>query len=160
MEHVILIVGPHGAGKTTAVKAASVSPVVSADSFDFGRFETPDGEEFGLFAVSAKDVVANGLRTLAVGVIVLIDGTARDATAALAQHLNPLQVHAWNHTLIVGVTHTDVAASPGIDTARLLHSRASVPIIEVDVRDRLQASILLQMLLARIAANRMREHAD
>jgi signal recognition particle receptor subunit beta len=162
MEELILIVGPTGAGKATAITTIADEPAVSTQALHCGRVELSAGRRIGLCALQANTESSYDLRSRALGIIVLVDGRAADARASAAHYVDQYRTHAGNHTLVVGVTQTGALSGRGLSvpTARLLQMRSSIPVLEVDVHDKLQMSILLRLVLDRAEASHTQCHAD
>ena len=162
MRPLVLIVGPAGAGKTTAVKAVSIHPVASADALDHGRFELPDGRKVCLCALPAQHLAVHDLRLQAVGVVVLCDGMAAGATSDLAHYVNRFRDQVNDHTLVVGITRTDSKGGAVLNSisTKLAQLGANIPVLEVDARDGLQVAILLRILMDRVAARWTRDRAE
>lgn len=160
MEELILIVGPAGAGKTTAVTTVCDTPAGSTCAAH-GCFELPGGKPIGLCALAANTVPSHDLRSRASGIVVLVDGRAADAPVSVARYAAQYRTHVGNHTLVVGITQTAVPGQGlSLRTARLLQMRSTIPIVEIDVHDKLQMSVLLRLLLDRAEAWRTQHLAD
>lgn len=165
----IVVTGPVGSGKTTAITAISDRPPLSTDeiatdevalrkkhttvAFDFGVVELGNGDEVHLYGTPGQerfdfmwDVVSTG----AVGVIILLDCTMPAAPEVLGQFVSAFSTLIRETALVVGLSHTDLV--PSVDLAPFHAVLASegihAPVLSVDPRSRRDVAIALESLLA------------
>jgi signal recognition particle receptor subunit beta len=170
-EYKIIISGPMGAGKTTALAAVSDSPPVRTDvrnsdrgeadkdtttvAMDYGDVQLGDGDVLRLYGTPGQErfgfmrgILARG----ALGIVLLIDASRADPVADLLQFFEGFGLAAQDRPFVVGVTKTDRCADAAalISTLqdRLLQRGAIVPCFACDVRDAAQVRLLLGALLA------------
>jgi uncharacterized protein len=169
-EHKILFTGSMGAGKTTAINAISEIPTVNTDvsnsdvsvdkpfttvGLDFGELTLANGDKLRLFGTPGQvrfafmwEILARG----AIGVVVLIDNRSKDPAADLAMYLTHFRETILNTACVIGVGRTDTHPLPSIDTlAATAHSLGVLcPIFPVDVRDRAQVLMLMDLLVTQL----------
>lgn len=165
----IVVTGPVGSGKTTAIASISDRPPLSTDevatdevalrkplttvALDFGVVELGNGEEVHLYGTPGQerfnfmwDVLATG----AVGVLILLDCTMPSPTAALNQFVTAFSELIQRTAVVVGLSHTDLL--PAIDTAPfhavLADHGLVAPVLSVDPRSRRDVATALEALLA------------
>jgi signal recognition particle receptor subunit beta len=156
IEHVILVAGPIGAGKSTAIGSISDIPVVTTESLgavamDYGQVRLTDGELVRLYGVPGHarfDSTWSTIEARAEGMVLLLDHAAHDPLADLDRFLDRFRALCRRHTVVIGITRTDVAAKLDIDAYyRRLHERhENIPIFEIDARDRTQVLVLVTTL--------------
>lgn len=170
-EYKIIVSGPMGAGKTTALSAVSDAPPVRTDvrntdraeadkdtttvALDYGDvhlgdddvlrlYGTPGQERFGFM----RQILARG----ALGIVLLIDASRADPVGDLVQFFHGFGLDAQPRPFVVGVTKGDLCADVGALTWSLQDQLnalgAVVPCFQCDVRDREQVRVLLGALLA------------
>ena len=170
--HKLIIAGPVGAGKTTAVVTLSdIEPVkteakatdmtrerkpATTVAMDFGIMELEGGERLHIYGTPGQerfdfmwDILARG----AVGLILLIDNSRKDAFKDLDFFIDAYSSLIARAKLAIGVTHTDRAPCPTIaEYQRHIATRyrelpLRVPVFAVDPRSRRDLAILVQALL-------------
>ena len=164
----IVVTGPMGAGKTTAIRAVGDGVMVSTEvplsdgavdgkaattvGLDYGICPLPEGRMLKLFGTPGQerfkfmwDILAGG----AFGLIVLADNRRSDPVGEVAAHLTAFVPRLAAPRAVVGVGWLDAPSSPGLDDYCLgLQSRGfDVPVIDVDVRRVADVQLLLSVLL-------------
>lgn len=169
----IVLFGPMGIGKTTALRTLCGDGVVDCEAenldtaqhgkatttvgADFGVLELGDGEALHLYGSPGQarfGFMRQWLLSLALGALVLTDlglPSALDDTEAL---LREIAEHAPGAVALVLVARP--ATTPDIQTfARALAERVGlvVPVLPVDVRERAQLIGALDLLVALLPDN-------
>ena len=168
LEHVILFAGPMGAGKTTAIATLSDIPMITTEAanndpdahakvmttvaMDYGQITMADGEVVRLYGVPGQDrfdFMWRIFETRAVGLMLLLDATAKNPIADLDHFLDKFRELVKRGAVVVGITQTDVAGSKDLEPyyARLRERRQFMPVYEVDARDRNQMIVMLSSLV-------------
>ena len=93
----------------------------------------------------------------AIGMIILIDNSCPDPRADLKMYLDAFAKYLANIPCVIGVGRMDTHPHPNIDEyADLLALRnLPLPVIDVDVRQREDVILMIDMLLAQIEVNMM-----
>jgi signal recognition particle receptor subunit beta len=171
-EYKILFTGTMGAGKTTAIASISeVAPIVTdvANSdlglgkalttvgLDFGQITLDTGDRLRLFGTPGQarfEFMWKILVKNAIGLIILTDNSRPDPTADLAVYLDGFAADLDEIPCVIGVGRMETHESPSIDDyaqALVRHGRV-IPIVQVDVRQRSDVMMLIEILLAQIEA--------
>lgn len=174
-EHKIIFTGTMGAGKTTAIAAVSeVAPIVtdvtnndsSVDKamttvgFDYGQLTLDNGDRLRLFGTPGQarfrfvwPVVARG----ALGLIILIDNSQPDPLADLKVYLEGFSQELESLPCVVGVGRTETHALPDLQAyADAVEKQGYVfPVLAVDVRQRDDVVLLIDVLLSQLEADLM-----
>ncbi|MEN9479887.1 MAG: hypothetical protein RLZZ298_1282 [Pseudomonadota bacterium] len=165
----IIFTGPVGSGKTTAVATLSdITPVktdcMATDMTGLRKAETTVAMDYGRVNLSADvavhlygtpgqerfDFMWEILVGGGIGLVLLIDNTRSDPFVDLRFFINAFGKFIAETGLVIGVTMTDLAATPGIaDYHRELRSLGlkAIPVFEVDTRKRKDVSLLVEALL-------------
>ncbi len=171
--HKIVLTGPMGAGKTTAIRTLSEIAPISTDvdsndrsestkdtttvGFDYGEFRLEDGTLVRLFGTPGQErfdfmwrVLAEG----ALGVILLLDDRRPDVSADALGFLQAFPEQTRDGHCVVGIGRFGRPVAPDVDrVARHLADHGyRIPVVEVDVRQRDDARLLLSILVAQIEA--------
>lgn len=164
----IVVTGPVGAGKTTAIAAVSdIEPVTTDEAatdetaakkphttvaLDFGLVHLDDGAEVHLYGTPGQerfDFMWELLVDGALGVVTLVDGTMPDAAGQLAAFVDAFDAYG-RRPVAVGVTHTDLV--PGFDLEplhRTLEDRGiAAPVLSIDPRDPADVGLLIEALVS------------
>ncbi len=167
----IVLFGPMGIGKSTAIRTLCGSAMVDCDvenldkashakatttvGADFGVIELGDGQRLRIYGSPGQErfsFMRNYLMSVAIGAIVMVDIGAGDAlahTAALLQELEALPTSP-----MVMVVIARAAADADIDFfCDQLAQRVgwAVPAIAADVREREQMLNVLQVLITMLS---------
>ena len=179
-EHVILIAGPMGAGKTTAVRALSEIEVVSTEvansettivdkptttvALDYGEISLGEDERIRLYGAPGQDRFEFMWRILADradGLLLLVDNDGPDPLERFERYLEAFAPLVARSAVVVGITRMDVGGETrlGDYAARAAERGGAVPIpvLSVDPREREQMRTLL---LALVASIEMRARAE
>jgi signal recognition particle receptor subunit beta len=172
-EYIVLVAGPMGAGKTTAIAALSEIPVVRTEAqntdlernakatttvaLDYGEITLPDGGKVRLYGVPGQerfDFMWRILEKRALGLILLIDNAAVDPLADLRHFLQAFAEIDRRGALVIGVTRCDVAMQPDADAyyAQLRQLDRMLPVFQIDGREPAQVRALLGTLVALVEA--------
>jgi signal recognition particle receptor subunit beta len=180
-DHDILIAGPKGAGKTTAIRSMSdIEPISTEPShagedasgntggafaLEYGQLTLRGGETLRLFGTPAQDrldaaweIFARG----ALGVIILIDHSRQDAEEHLGLYLEAFEDIIRRTSGVVGLTHLDLAfgKSPEPYYARLEQKGLVLPVLPVDPRRCESVAGLIDALLTILEARLDEAEAD
>lgn len=164
----ILISGPVGAGKSTAIGTLSDTPVVATEelasdetrdlkqnttvAMDYGVLKIPGGDAVHLYGTPGQDrfdymweVLAEG----ALGLILLVGNNNPDPMGFLDNFIKAFDDLISRTGLAVGITNTDRKAEPRLSDyqAFMMERNLKHPVFLVDARDRKDMQILLQALL-------------
>ena len=172
-EYVVLVAGPMGAGKTTAISTLSEIPVVSTDAvntdlernakatttvaLDYGEISLGDGEKVRLYGVPGQerfDFMWRILEKRALGLLLLVDAAARDPLGDLDYYLSAFKALGQRGAIVVGVTRRDLQPEPPIATynAKLAQLGYLLPVFAVDARHPAQVRTMLSALVAMVEA--------
>lgn len=164
----IIISGPVGAGKSTAVKTLSDIDVVDTDkkasddiqamkmnttvAMDYGLLNISNEERVHLYGTPGQerfdfmwDILSQG----GLGLILLVSNTQANPCEDLRFFLKAFGEFIGKTKVVVGVTQTDMQASPTIDDYHdaLGDMIKSIPVFEVDARSRDDLIMLVEALL-------------
>ena len=172
-EYVILVAGPMGAGKTTAIAALSEIPVISTDAgntdlarnakatttvaLDYGEITLGDGDKVRLYGVPGQerfDFMWRILERRALGLLLLIDSASHDPLGDLEFYLTAFQSLGQRGAIVVGVTRRDLKPAPSIAAynAKLAQLGYLLPVFAVDARASAQVRTMLSTLVAMVEA--------
>lgn len=172
-EYIVLVAGPMGAGKTTAISALSEIPVVRTEAvntdlernakatttvaLDYGEITLGDGDKVRLYGVPGQDRFDFMWRILekrALGLMLLLDNAAPDPLSDLERYLHSFQSLGERGALVIGVTRRDVSNTPPMEAyhARLAQLRRVLPVFTVDARNPAQVQTMLGALVAMVEA--------
>lgn len=172
-EYKILITGPMGVGKTTAIRAVSTFMPVSTEAqnldragadkdtttvaMDYGEVELDGGDRLRIYGTPGQarfEFMWKVLGEGALGVVILIDNSRADPLGDFAQLLDAFAQLIRDSAAVVGVTRLREHPAPAIGLySKVLHHRElSVPVFSVDGRRREDVLMLLDALLHQIEA--------
>jgi signal recognition particle receptor subunit beta len=164
----IIMSGPVGAGKTTAIGSVSDVEPVTTDfrasddlaeikksttvAMDYGVLNLDSGERVHLYGTPGQDrfdfmweILSEG----AIGLILLVTNTRPDPLGDLRFFLDAFGSLISSTRLAVGVTGMDVQRNPPLTEHRrvLLERGLRHPVFEVDARSQQDVVMLIQALL-------------
>lgn len=168
----ILISGPPGAGKTTAIRCVSEIAPVSTDvrntddtldkalttaGMDYGELTLDNGEKLYLYGTPGQerfDFMWRILSRGALGVILLIDNSRSDPLADLDTYVQGLSDVLRSTACVVAVCRMQEYTAPDLDSFAVhLQSRGLLcPVVPADVRNPQQVVALIELLLLQIEA--------
>ena len=175
MEPKIVFTGPPGAGKTTAIAAISdtapvVTDVVNHDAglakarttvgMDYGSVALDGGEQVRLFGTPGQerfDFLWPILVKDALGLAILIDNSRADPLADLRVFLKSLAPELPKLACVVGIGRLGTHPSPSLDDFADAMATAGwvFPVLPVDVRERDDVLMLIDLMLAQAQARNM-----
>ncbi len=166
----IIFAGPVGAGKTTAVTAASDIPPVRTDAaasdevralkpnttvaMDYGAMKLADGSTIHLYGTPGQqrfDFMWEILTEGGIALLLMIDNSRGDPLKELRFYLGAFSGFIRKTAVAIGVTHVDLAATPRLSDYRQELDRAGfgcVPVFEVDARSRRDVCLLIEAVLS------------
>jgi uncharacterized protein len=166
--HKIIIAGPVGAGKTTAVSALSDIEPLKTDAratdmtalrkhtttvaMDYGRLDLDGGEHVHIYGTPGQerfDFMWEILCEGSIGLVLLVNNNRPAPMKDLTFFLESFSKLIKGTRFVVGVTHMDEAAQPDIpDYHRALFEQGwNVPVFEVDARSEADMRVLVKALL-------------
>lgn len=168
----IIFAGPVGAGKTTAVSAASDIPPVRTDAaasddvreikpnttvaLDYGAMKLADGSTIHLYGTPGQerfDFMWEILTEGGIALILLIDNARGDPLKELRFYLGAFSGFIRKTAVAIGVTHMDLRAAPRLADYQAELDKAGfgcVPVFEVDARERRDVCLLIEAVLSAI----------
>ena len=168
----IIFAGPVGAGKTTAVSAASDIPPVRTDAaasddvreikpnttvaLDYGAMKLADGSTIHLYGTPGQerfDFMWEILTEGGIALILLIDNARGDPLKELRFYLGAFSGFIRKTAVAIGVTHMDLGAAPRLADYQAELDKAGfgcVPVFEVDARERRDVCLLIEAVLSAI----------
>ncbi len=169
-EYKLLITGPMGAGKTTAIAAISDVPPIVTDvqnndtsvakdrttvGMDFGELALENGDTLRIYGTPGQErfdfmweILAKG----AIGLIVLTDNSTPDPVADLQLYLESFSTLIARTACVIGVGRSESHPAPSIDELSIAAQAKGVvcPIVPVDARERDQVLLLVDLLLTQL----------
>ncbi len=164
----IIISGPVGAGKSTAIGTLSDIPVVvtkelatdetkgmkqgATEAMDYGILKIPHGEVVHLYGTRGQerfDYMREALAEGVLGLILLISNADADPFQSLDGFLKAYENLISRTAVAVGITYMDKAPMPGIADYQkyMIDHDLKYPIFQVDARNIKDLQVLLQALL-------------
>lgn len=158
----LLLVGPKGVGKSTAIaavanrvpsqRAASLGIEVAAP-LAIGEVHLADGRAARLYGVPEQDFADYRLEILARdahGLVFLIDQRDANALAQLNDYLDRFSFHLQHCPAVVAVTHSEAVAGKPLARyhALLAERELNYPVFPIDAREPDDVLLLVQALLA------------
>lgn len=167
----IVLAGPMGAGKTTAIRAISEIEPIDTEAFntererfdkvgttvamDYGELTISDDEKLMLYGAPGQErfdfmwpILAKG----ALGILLLINNAAPDPLDDLVYYATRFRAAIAQSVLVVGVGRTEQNATPslGDHADRLAALGIFCPVLAVDVRRQDDVLLLMDALLTQI----------
>lgn len=168
--HKLIFGGPVGAGKTTAIGAASDIPPLRTEApilggpgqskpftgavLDYGAMTLGDGCTLHLYGTPGRerfDFMWELLTEDALALILLIDNSRPDALDQLHFHLGAFSRFIRDTALSVGITHCDLGGGLTLDDYQAELEGAGfgcVPVFVVDPRCRRDVCLLIEAALS------------
>ncbi len=170
VEHKIIFTGTMSAGKTTAIQAVSEIPAVSTDvtnsdprlgkekttvALDYGEVSLGEHERLRLYGTPGQErfnfmwkILAKG----ALGLIILIDHSIEDPLSDLQLYLTNFSELIKNTACVVGISKMNESKAPSLESYIDVLQRNAVvcPVIPVDVREKQQVLLILDLLLTQL----------
>lgn len=167
-EHKIVLAGPTGAGKTTAIRSVSEITPVSTEAYasdevakqkntttvalDYGELSLSELEVLRLYGTPGQErfshmwsMLCNG----ALGVIFLFDNSRPDPLADMDFYLEKFAPYTQGQQMVIGVTRNQLDSGPDVDDyyARLQQRGWLIPVMSVDTREGADVLMLLDTLM-------------
>lgn len=171
-EYKIIFTGTTGAGKTTAIAAVSDIPPVNTDvvnndtaykkekttvGFDYGEVSISDTERLRLYGTPGQERFGFMWKVLgrgALGVILLIDYSRPQPLEDLKLYTSNFMEIIEQSACVIGISKVTDESLLSVDNFAdyLLTKGIICPIVPVDVRDKKQVLLLLDILLTQLEA--------
>lgn len=174
MQHKFKIVfsGTMGAGKTQAISSLSDIPVVSTEAkntdietnakalttvgMDYGELKLSNGQTIGLFGTPGQErfnFIWSILSEGALGVVILVDHSAKDALADLKEYLETFKGF-YQGRIVIGVSRVDVKPERPFSIYQdwLEANDINIPVYPVDMRKREDVLLLVETIVASLEA--------
>jgi signal recognition particle receptor subunit beta len=164
----IIFTGPVGAGKTTAISALSDTPIICTNeqatdmtrerkrettvAMDYGIMKLEGEERIHLYGTPGQerfnfmwDILVEG----GIGLILLLNNNRPDPFRDLDFFLESFSGFISDTAVAIGVTRMDEAQKPDVldYQKRLEEKERKFPVFEVDARERVDVSLLVEALL-------------
>lgn len=164
----IVFSGPMGAGKTQAIASLSDIPVVSTEvqntdldtnakllttvGMDYGELALEGGASIGLYGTPGQErfsfiwpILSQG----ALGVVILIDHSATDPVADLANYLNTFD-EIYDGRIVIGISQIDKMPEREFAIYRdwLAQNNRNLPVFPVDMRKKEDVLLLVEGIIA------------
>lgn len=167
----IIITGPVGVGKTTAIEAISDSEILKTDvaatdialkkkghgqttiAMDYGYIQLEDGNRVDLYGTPGQerfDFMWEILLRGGLGLVILIDDSRPNPLSDLAFFLKAFENFVQSSPFVVGITKTDISQNRDISQYHDYlqeNIQKNVPVMEVDARQSEDIKTLLLSLL-------------
>jgi signal recognition particle receptor subunit beta len=169
----IVFAGPIGAGKTTAIQALSDIPPISTEvasaeaeavgkqtttvAFDLGQVLLESGDLVQLYGAPGQarfDFMWPMISENAIGAVILTDNRRPDTIELTVEYVREFAPRVAAGNCVIGVGRSDLHPKPRVDDYQEALEAAgfSLPVMEVDIRRKDHALLLLDVLLARLEA--------
>lgn len=164
----IVFSGPMGAGKTQAIASLSDIPVVSTEvqntdldanakllttvGMDYGELTLEGGSSIGLYGTPGQErfsfiwpILSQG----ALGVVILIDHSAADPVADLANYIKIFE-DIYDGRIVIGVSQVDKKPEREFAIYRdwLAQNNKNFPVFPVDMRKKDDVLLLVESIIA------------
>lgn len=165
----ILVAGPVGVGKTTAVRSASDVPVLTTEALptdetrwhkatttvamDFGVLQLNRSQTVHLYGTPGQkrfdfmwDILVEGTS----GVILLLDGSNPELEAEISLYVDAFASLANSRRLALGITRREPGHLNSLNQVReyLQRRHLDLPVFDADPRSRHDIVVLIRALLA------------
>ncbi len=166
--HKIIFTGPVGSGKTTAISTLSDEQAMTTDelasdmtkqrkqtttvAMDYGVMNLGGNERIHLYGTPGQerfnfmwDILTEG----GIGLILLLDNTRSNPFQDLQFFLKAFRAFITNNKVVIGVTFMDEQPVPSLEDyyQKLCEIKSSLPVFEVDSREKKDVAALVQVLL-------------
>jgi signal recognition particle receptor subunit beta len=173
-EHVILVAGPMGAGKTTAISSLSGGRLMvsteahntdraTADkdtttvAMDYSEILLTDEEKVRIYGLPGQKRFAfmwQILKKRATGMILLVNNDAPDPIQHMLDFLEDFKDLYSRGAIIIGISRTDISSTPNVaEYSKALQETYPdiiIPIFTVDPRDGMHMKKVLMSLVANL----------
>lgn len=169
-EHKIIILGPMGSGKTTAIRSIVGENMVSTDvknteanpsketttvAMDYGDVNLPNGDRLRLFGTPGQerfDFIWSALARGAVGGIIFIEAILDKPSAQLMRYLEVLTQESLDLPIVIGITKADLIGDKTLEyfKQQLTDLDYRLPLITCDARDKGSVMMLMDALMCEI----------
>lgn len=164
----IIFTGPVGAGKTTAISSISDVPTIQTEeaasdeikqikdsttvALDYGAIILKDQTRIHLYGTPGQkrfdfmwDILTNG----GIGLLLLIDGSDKEALDNLKFFLKSFQKFIDETSVVVGITKQDDGKCYDIEsyTQIINQGQPVIPIFEIDARNKNDIALMVETLL-------------
>lgn len=167
-QYKVLITGPVGAGKTTAIESISSIKPVNTDvdsndgskgkkkstvAMDYGVIHVGTDKKIHLYGTPGQerfnfmwDILAD---KAGVGLIILLDNTRPDPIQEMGYYLNAFSKYITESNIVIGVTQMDLGGTLTLEDyqKRLENSKIKPPVLSTDARVKADVAKLIQALL-------------
>lgn len=169
----LLITGPVGAGKTTALDALTHGDAVRTDvaasddvalmkssttvAMDYGALQLDEETTLHVYGTPGQrrfDFIWPVLARGALGIIYLVDAAAPEPADELANYLDAFSQDRSDSPAVIGVTRSDLLSAREVEGLLdgLSDVAAGIPVMTVDARERPQLLMLVETLLCQLEA--------
>lgn len=172
IEHKIIITGPMGAGKTTAIAVVSEIEPMSTDvmntdksvdkekttvAFDYGEVSLSETERLRIYGTPGQDRFSFMWKVLskgALGVVILVDDSKPDPFKELSIYLENFSQLIEETACVVCISKTDKSNMTRVNEfASYLAAQGVVcPVVPADVREKQEVLFVLELLLTQLYA--------
>lgn len=164
----IIFAGSVGAGKTTAIKTISETPVVSTEqdatdetknikqhttvAMDYGSIVLGNGSKIHLYGTPGQkrfdfmwDILSKG----GIGLILLINANDESAIEDMNYYLKSFESLIVDTAVVIGITQMDKGAKYDLSmfNQAITNKNNVIPIFEVDARRAADVNLLIETLL-------------
>jgi small GTP-binding protein len=164
----IIFSGPVGAGKTTAINSISDIPTIKTEelatdatkimkesttvALDYGAIILKDNTRIHLYGTPGQkrfDFMWDILTLGGIGLLLLIDGSTKDALNNLQMFLKSFKGFINKTSVVVGITKCDQEQQFALSDYRDLVNKGLpvIPIYEIDARNRKDIALMIETLL-------------
>lgn len=174
-EHKVVILGPMGSGKTTAIQSIVDGKIVSTDvrntetnpsketttvALDYGDLQLPNGDRLRLFGTPGQqrfDFIWASIARGAVGGIILIEAIIDKPSAQLMGYLQTLKNESLNLPVVIGITKADLVNNRELENFKqqLAELGYKLPMITCDARNKASVMALMDALMCEIEMNEL-----
>ncbi|VAW38261.1 putative ATP/GTP-binding protein [hydrothermal vent metagenome] len=164
----IIFSGPVGAGKTTAITSISDIKTIQTEesstdaikqqkpnttvALDYGAIILGDGTRIHLYGTPGQkrfDFMWDILSTGGIGLLLLIDGSDKEALEYLEFFLKSFEKFIKQTSVVVGITKQDETKQYNLEKYQQVagDKHPIIPIFEIDARNRHDIALMIETLL-------------